>query len=240
MDWSASHPAVKGMDTEWKQAHPAVKRAEMRLKMAGLAAKGNGLPVKWTETELKTTRMRLRGLDIAAKGMETGLKESETEMKGLSTERKNVRPHPNSLSQERGKRATEVKKGPPNTPRNAKGNFNGLRRKSSVLSEWTASRLTGLWCVSRLSRAELRIEHLTLDPSSHRMRRGLGETEKVCPEIDRMNARPHPGPLPQERESLGGDQPTNFFAMTVALWPPKPKELFTMALTFISRALCGT
>ena len=34
--------------------------------------------------------------------------------------------------------------------------------------------------------------------------------------------------------------PTNFFAVMVELWPPKPKELFTMALTGISRAVFGT
>ncbi len=33
--------------------------------------------------------------------------------------------------------------------------------------------------------------------------------------------------------------PTNLRAMMLALWPPKPKELFTMASTFISRAVCG-
>ena len=32
----------------------------------------------------------------------------------------------------------------------------------------------------------------------------------------------------------------NFFAITLALWPPKPKELFTMALTFSERAVFGT
>jgi len=34
--------------------------------------------------------------------------------------------------------------------------------------------------------------------------------------------------------------PTNFFAAMLALWPPKPKELLMMALTFISRAVLGT
>ena len=34
--------------------------------------------------------------------------------------------------------------------------------------------------------------------------------------------------------------PTNFFAVMVALWPPKPNELLTMAFTFISRAVLGT
>ena len=34
--------------------------------------------------------------------------------------------------------------------------------------------------------------------------------------------------------------PTNFFAATLALCPPKPKELLMMALTFISRAVLGT
>lgn len=35
-------------------------------------------------------------------------------------------------------------------------------------------------------------------------------------------------------------QPLNFFATMVALWPPKPKELLTMALTVSSRATLGT
>ncbi len=45
-------------------------------------------------------------------------------------------------------------------------------------------------------------------------------------------------------EILGGAlftfHPTNFFAAMVALWPPKPNELFTMAFTVISRAVFGT
>ncbi len=36
------------------------------------------------------------------------------------------------------------------------------------------------------------------------------------------------------------NHPTNRFAITVALWPPKPKELFAMASIFISRAVWGT
>ena len=38
----------------------------------------------------------------------------------------------------------------------------------------------------------------------------------------------------------GCAQPLNFLARILALWPPKPKELFTTALTFISRAVFGT
>jgi hypothetical protein len=34
--------------------------------------------------------------------------------------------------------------------------------------------------------------------------------------------------------------PPNFFAAMVALWPPKPNELFTMAFTGILRAVLGT
>ena len=34
--------------------------------------------------------------------------------------------------------------------------------------------------------------------------------------------------------------PTNFFATKLALCPPKPNELLTMAFTCISRAVCGT
>ena len=34
--------------------------------------------------------------------------------------------------------------------------------------------------------------------------------------------------------------PTNFFAAMVELWPPKPKELLTMAFTGIGRAVFGT
>ncbi len=36
------------------------------------------------------------------------------------------------------------------------------------------------------------------------------------------------------------NQPRNFFAAMLALWPPKPNELFTMALTFNSRGVLGT
>ena len=34
--------------------------------------------------------------------------------------------------------------------------------------------------------------------------------------------------------------PLNFFATKQALWPPKPKELFAIASTLISRAWFGT
>ena len=34
--------------------------------------------------------------------------------------------------------------------------------------------------------------------------------------------------------------PVNFFAAMVELWPPKPNELLTMALTVSSRAVLGT
>ena len=40
------------------------------------------------------------------------------------------------------------------------------------------------------------------------------------------------------RSTIG--YPLNFVATSVALWPPKPKELLTMASTFIPRAVFGT
>ena len=36
------------------------------------------------------------------------------------------------------------------------------------------------------------------------------------------------------------DQSTNSLATSVALWPPKPKELLRITRTLRSRALCGT
>jgi hypothetical protein len=48
------------------------------------------------------------------------------------------------------------------------------------------------------------------------------------------------GPAGQCSVSIRSHQPMNFFATTVALWPPKPNELFTIAFTFNSRAVCGT
>ncbi len=73
-----------------------------------------------------------------------------------------------------------------------------------------------------------------------RVETGAKRTEREVPLIERTGTAKDQSLLTSASTSAGPNQPTNFFAMTVALWPPKPKELFTIALTFISRALCGT
>ena len=54
----------------------------------------------------------------------------------------------------------------------------------------------------------------------------------------------HHGPLHPQVDDLRLHgrivYPRNFFAVIVALCPPKPNELFTIALTFVWRAVFGT
>ena len=51
------------------------------------------------------------------------------------------------------------------------------------------------------------------------------------------NKQPGTSPKPDRKCAV---QPTNFLAITVALCPPKPKELFTTKSTGIWRAVFGT
>ena len=59
---------------------------------------------------------------------------------------------------------------------------------------------------------------------------GAHVKSKGSPSSGTARARPEPG----------HQLPVNLFARMLALWPPKPNELFRTASTFIWRAVLGT
>ena len=119
--------AAKGAWTDLETTLPAAKRAGTNLKMALLAAKGIDPGLKWTEMELNRGGLDLNCSATQLKGDETGSPDGETELKG----------------------------NPPSTPKGAKGKRGHRLRRLGVRSGWQTSRLIGLWCVSRISRATL-------------------------------------------------------------------------------------